>query len=208
MRSTWTLALRSALITGCVVVCGLASAQAMPSHGFMAFVPPSTQTTHLIGIQQGSALSQTVSHVRSEVVELGDGKGTLFYLKNKYKTNWQDLQLTFLTEINPNFGLIFGFGTGERGPNYKIEPSLQLGFIHLTQIDKKSNLQTRFSYRFAGKLKEKPCITSRPALNLFNTEENCRLTTSLMPIEETLNFLWNEAPRDRLVIALRYVRHF
>jgi len=124
MRSIWSLALQSAFTTGCVFVCGFVSAQALPSHGFMAFVPPSTQTTYLIGIQQGSALSREVGGFRGQGYYSSNGKYIDF---NKwYQTEWTDLQLTWLTEMHPQWGLIWGVSTGEKGSKYRISPSLQL----------------------------------------------------------------------------------
>jgi len=185
---------------------GLACAQSLPAHGFMAYAPPPSQKTHLIAIQQGSALSRTVASIRNEVYELDDGSP--LYMKDKYKTSWQDLQLTFLTELNPQLGLIWGFGTGERGPKYKIEPSFVLGSTYLKKLDSSSFFNIRLTYRMGGRLKEKPCLTSRPRLGLINTPENCRLTNSILPPEETLKYLLNESPRDRMVFAVRYVKQF
>jgi hypothetical protein len=205
MKPRWKSYLRAAFWAGGFVVAGLVNAQALPTHGFMAFVPPSTQTTHLIGIQQGSALSREVSGFRGQSFELSNGEQVRF--NRWYKTQWQDLQLTWLTEIHPQWGLIWGVSTGERGPKYRIDPSLQLGFLYQQPISKQSAWSIRATTRFSGRLKEKTCLADYGDIGGVQTV-NCRLAASELPPEETLKYLLNEAPHDRLVIALRYVRHF
>jgi hypothetical protein len=182
-----------------------ASAQGLTAHSFMAFVPPSSQTTHLIGIHQGSALSREVSGFRGQSFELSNGE--LVRFNRWYKTHWQDLQMTWMTEINPRWGLIWGLSTGERGPKYQIDPSLQLGFLFQQPLSKQSAWSVRATTRIGGRLKEKTCLADYGEIGGVQTV-NCRLAATELPPEETLKYLLNEAPRDRMVIALRYVRQF
>ncbi len=205
MKFGWVSYLRSVFCAAGLALAGLVNAHALPAQGFMGFVPPSTQKTHLIGIQQGSALSREVSGFRGQSFELSNGE--LVRFDRWYKTHWQDLQLTWLTEIHPQWGLIWGVSTGERGPKYRIDPSLQLGFLYQQPMSKQSAWSLRATTRLSGRLKEKTCLADYGDIGGVQTV-NCRLAATELPPEETLKYLLNEAPRDRLVIALRYVRQF
>lgn len=182
-----------------------ASAQGLAAHGFMAYVPPASQKTHLIGVQQGSALSREISGLRGQGFELSNGDWVGF--DRWYSTHWQDLQMTWMTEINPRWGLIWGLSTGERGPKYQIDPSLQLGFLFQQPLSKHSAWSVRATTRLGGRLKEKTCLADYGDIGGVQTV-NCRLAATELPPEETLKYLLNEAPRDRMEIALRYVRQF
>ncbi len=184
---------------------GLVNAHGLPDQGFKEFVSPSTQKTHLIGVQQGSALSREVSGYRSQQFNLSNGE--LVRFSHWYKTNWQELQLTWLTQINSQLGLIWGGGTGERGPKYRIDSSLQLGFLFEQPLSNQSAWSLRATTRLGGRLKEKTCSADFGNIGGIQTV-NCRLAATHLPPEETLKYLLNEAPRDRLLISLRYVRNF
>jgi len=205
--------LRSVFCAGGIALTGLVNAHALPAYGFMAFVPPSTQKTHLIGIQQGSALSREVSGFRGQGYYTSENEYKDF--NRWYETSWTDLHLTWLTEIHPRWGLIWGIGSGERGPKYQIDPSFQLGFLYQQPLSKQSAWSMKLSSRLGGRLKEKTCTATygkdseSDVLSEYkNVVTNCRLAANHLSPEEALSHLWNEAPRDRLVIALRYVRHF
>lgn len=189
----------------CQSMVGPVNAHGLPDHGLKEFVSPSTQTTHLIGVQQSSALSREVSGFRSQQFNLSNGE--LVRFSHWYKTNWQELQLTWLTQINPQLGLIWGGGTGERGPKYRIAPSLQLGFLFEQPLSNQSAWSLRATTRLGGRLREKTCLADFGNIGGMQTV-NCRLAATHLPPEETLQYLLNEAPRDRLLIGLRYVRNF
>jgi len=171
----------------------------------MAYTPNTTQKTHLIGVQYGSALSREVSGFRGQSYELSGGE--LIRFDRWYRTHWQDLQLNWLTEVNPQLGFIWGFGTGERGPKYRIQPSMQLGFLFQQPLSKQSAWSARFTTRLGGALKEKTCLADYGDIGGVQTV-NCRLAATELPPEETLKYLLNESPRDRMVFAVRYVKQF
>ncbi len=184
---------------------GVTFAQNFPSHGFMAYVPTSNPKTHLIGIQYGSALSREVGGFRGQSYDLANGNTVRF--DRWYATQWQDMQLTWLTEVNPQLGLIWGIGTGEQGPKYRIDPSVQLGFLFQQPLSKLSAWSVRATARLGGRLKEKTCVADYGDIGGVQSV-NCRLAATELPPDETMKYLMNEGPRDRLVFALRYVQQF
>lgn len=192
-------------VAGVLLMQGLAHAQNLPMYGFMAYVPSSTQSTHLIGIQYGSALSRQVGGVRGQSYELSGGE--LVRFDRWYGTRWQDMQLTWLTELNPRLGVIWGFGTGERGPKYRIAPSMQLGFLYQQPLSKLSAWSVRATTRLGGRLREKTCIADYGDIGGVQAV-NCRLAASELQPKETLKYLLDESPRDRWVLAVRYVKRF
>ena len=44
-----------------------------------------------------------------------------------YGRTWTDTHLAWMTQASPQWGLIWGFGTGERADKYTIAPSVKLG---------------------------------------------------------------------------------
>jgi hypothetical protein len=159
----------------------------------------------LIGIQYGSALSHTVGNFRGQSYELSGGE--LVRFDRWYRTHWQDMQLTWLTEFNTQLGLIWGLSTGERGAKYQIDPSMQLGFLFQQPLSKQSVWSLRATTRLGGRLKEKTCLADYGDIGGVQSV-NCRLAASNLPPVETLKYLLNEAPRDRLMLAVRYVKQF
>lgn len=175
-----------------------------------AFIPPTSASfsqTHWVGIQFGSALSAQMRNMSREGYELSNGQPVLF--DRWYRTQWQDLQLTFMTELHPQWGLIWGFGTGERGPKYRIDPSLQLGFLFQQPLSQHSSWSVRATTRLGGRLREKTCSASY-GIQGYQVPQtvNCRLAASELSPQETLKFLINEAPRDRFILNVRYVHYF
>jgi len=63
--------------------------------------------THLIDFKQGSELSGKVSDSSAGGFETAQGNFVSF--KQWYQTNWTDTKTVWMTEINPNLGVIWGF---------------------------------------------------------------------------------------------------
>ena len=168
---------------------------------------PSDHKTHWIDIQFGTALSAQMRNLSREGYELSTGQPIQF--DRWYRSQWQDLQLTFMTELDPQWGLLWGFGTGERGPKYRIDPSLQLGFLFQQPLSKHSAWSVRVTTRLGGRLREKTCLATYGIQGYEAPQAvNCRLAASELTPQETLKFLINEAPRDRFTLNVRYVHHF
>lgn len=174
------------------------------AHTFQNLVPVQRGNTHLIGLQYGSSLSRQVSQLRSQGYELSSGGAVDF--DSWYSTSWQDLQLTWMTQISPRLGLIWGLGTGERGEKYIIDPSLQLGFVFQQPTGKQSTFTFRVSTRVGGRLREKTCMATYTLLGYDKPQPvNCRLAATELAPEDTLQFLFNDSPSDRMQLNVRYM---
>jgi len=133
--------------------------------------------------------------------------GTQYRLQKFYSSNWRDLSALWVTEITKNFGVYWGFKTGERGRKYQIEPALNLGFIYMHQVSQNSAISVSVTGVLGGWLKEKPCIADYGAIGGIQ-EVNCRLASSVMPPAQTLNYLLDLPPQDRLKLSFRYMLHY
>lgn len=151
--------------------------------------PSATPATKLVGLVQGGDLSDLVKKVRNQSYELQDGR--VISMDKWYQTDWVDLKLTLLTEVNQNLGILWGFGTGEMAPKYKIEPSIQLGFLYTRTIMRGTTLSFRLSQRFGGGLIENTCLASYGVVSEELEPVNCRLAASELPPSETLQYLLN-----------------
>lgn len=191
-------------------LCFPASAQAQSLSArspFLALEGSRQTATHWIGLEHHTPLSRQVSQFRNQGYELSGGQAINF--NTWYSTDWQDMRLSWLTQVHPSWGFIWGFGTGERGQKYRIDPSLQLGLLMNQAIDPHSAWSLKVSTRVGGRLKEKPCeafYNADPASGMQTV--NCRLAASELPPEETLQYLLNTPPDDRLSLTVRYVRQF
>jgi hypothetical protein len=163
-----------------------------------------TFPTHLIDIAQGSALSDTAKSLGTGGYELSDG--TWVSLAKWYHTDWPDTYVEMLTQLGDDFGILWGFSTGEAGEKYTIDPSLRLGFI--AQAHPSSNAVLSLSVRSIlwGDLTEQTCEGDYGEIGGVQTV-NCRLAASLLPPEETLQYLADAEP-SRLHISLSYSASF
>lgn len=143
--------------------------------------------TKLSDVSQGGDLSELAKSFRSQSFELQDG--TIVRMDDYYKTSWTNLKITFLTELNTNFNLLWGIGTGEYGSKYRIDPSILLGFIYNRDLKRGSVFSFRFSQRFGERFIEKPCAASYGTISEQFQPVNCRLAASDLPPDETLRYL-------------------
>lgn len=153
-----------------------------------------------------------VGDLSSEVDALSRGAGLLsdgteFSFDRWYDSNWADLRFTFLTPISGNFGVYWGFGTGERGEKYAIDPSVKLGFVSISPISENSYLSLSVSAVLGGYLREKTCTADYGAIGGVQLV-NCRMADSTLPPSETLKYLLDEPPKDQVVVTLRYQLKF
>ncbi|MEY4711073.1 MAG: hypothetical protein RIS88_523 [Pseudomonadota bacterium] len=151
-------------------------------------------STHLIEIKHGTHLSETVRMLRQGSFELANGTPVRF--DAWYRTSWVDTRVTWMTQVNDQFGLIFGASTGERGRKYTINPSLKLGMLWQEPMSRTATLSLRASTVLGGRLKEKSCIADYGEIGGVQ-EVNCRLVASTLQPAETLRLLLDEKPRDR-----------
>lgn len=169
-----------------------------PAQGFL-------ERTNLLDIRAGSRLSEMAEEARFSGFELSDG--TPFDLEDWYEPRWPDIGVTFLTQIDPSLGVVWGFSTGERGGKYEIEPGLKLGVLKLIDLAEGQVLSISATTVLGGRLRERTCLADYGEIGGTQTV-NCRLAASILPPAETLDLLFDEAPPDRLEISIRYAWTF
>lgn len=158
----------------------------------------------LIGIG-GSGQSSIAASFRIKTGGLSDG--SRYDFSRYYSTDFRDLRVTMLSPLTQNFGIIWGFGTGERGDKYKIDPSLKLGFLATVPAGENALLSLSVTSVIGGYFREEPCTADYGAIGGIQTV-NCRLADSIMPPEETLDYLVNQRPSDQVNMSLRYLQRF
>lgn len=163
------------------------------------------EQTHLLDLRAGTPLSKSVNAYQSRGYELSDG--TFLVFGDWYRANWPDVHVQFLTTLRPNFAVIWGFGTGEKGGQYEIQPSLHLGVLVEKDLSRSETLSLSVHGTFGGNLSERPCIADYGAVGGTQVV-NCRLAATTMRPVDTLNYLFDESPTDRLRIRLRYEFRF
>lgn len=164
-----------------------------------------TSGTRLIGVQQGTEQSAKVRDLSLHSYELADGEAA--GVSGWYRPSWTDTALTFLTPLRTDVGLIWGFSTGERGPKYRIQPSLQVGLLVLGQLGPRTQWSFRATTLLGGRIKERTCVADYGEIGGVQ-EVNCRMAASEMQPSETLQYLINERPENRTRITLRLSHDF
>ncbi len=161
---------------------------------FLGASPAAAQewTTSLIDIHQGSPLSDRARGLGNGGYELQSGSWVSF--SQWYHTNWVDMHVDLITQITENTGILWGFGTGERGDKYSVEPSLKLGFLTQIHPNPNSTLSLSVTSTIGGSLNEKPCVADYGDLGTYSV--NCRLAAGEMAPEETLKYLVNAKPES------------
>ncbi len=183
-------------LRGMIAACLLAVLLLVPPARAQDFYP----ANYFVDIHQGSELSDQAAELADGGYELSDGTWVSF--AEWYHTDWQDIRFEMMTQFTPDFGLLWGGSTGERGEKYTIDPSISLGFVAQVRTGPSSALSMTFRTIFAGELTEKTCEADYGDIGGIQTV-NCRLAASILAPEETLEYLVNADP-NRLHIALTY----
>lgn len=165
----------------------------------------SLEDTHLIGLSIGSDLSSIPNAARPQGYELSDGTGVSF--DAWYRDRIPNLQVDFITEITPDFGVLWGIGTGEYGEKYQIDPSLRLGLLYNRPVGRNGVLSLRVTTRLGGRLRERSCTADYGDIGGVQ-RVNCRLAATPLEPSETLQYLWNEKPGDRLQASVNLLFRF
>lgn len=163
------------------------------------------QSTYLVELMQGSELSDRASNLQGGGYETSEGRPVSF--QRWYRTRWTDARITWMTQVTPNLGLIWGFSTGERAEKYEIQPSVKLGFVYQAQVDRQSSFSLRATTIVGGRLREKPCSADYGEIGGVQAV-NCRLAATELEPSQTLGYLLDYAPRDRNLLLLQYRRTF
>ena len=137
----------------------------------------------------------------------GLSDGSRYSFNRYYDSDGLDVRFTFLTPMSPNFGVIWGFGTGESGPNFQIEPSLKFGFLATEPIGDNALLSFSLTTVLDGYFRESACVADYGAIGGIQPV-NCRMADSVMPPSETLDYLLNAPPSDQFRLSLRYRLEF
>lgn len=163
------------------------------------------EKTTLLDISFGSGRSQIAKSLSVGGYELADG--TQIDFKNWYRSDFPELNLKFLTEINSSVGVIWGFSSGERGEKYRIDPGLWLGFIYRNQLTENSSLTLSGITLLGGDFEERECRADFGAIGGIQSV-NCRLAASALPPEKTLDFLVEESGFNETALSIRYQMDF
>lgn len=170
-----------------------------------AFSLPSTRSTSLIEVRQGTDLSSRVRGLKGQGFESSGGDRVDF--DAWYSTNWTDLRLAWMTQLTRDTGLIWGAGTGERGAKYRISPSFKLGLIHQARLGRRTTFTVRATTTLGGRLRERPCTADYGDIGGVQAV-NCRLAASDMEPAETLRYLFNDTARDQRQVSVLFSHTF
>jgi hypothetical protein len=163
------------------------------------------ENTNLINIIADSELAEKVREISYDSYTLSDGTPVSF--RKWYTSKLNDISLTWMTEINNNFGVYWGFSTGERGEKYRIQPGFKIGFLVQTELSRSGTISFSATTVLAGMLTEKPCVADYGAIGGIQVV-NCRLAASPLPPAETLQYLFNDPPKDHTEMTFRYQLKF
>lgn len=144
------------------------------------------EETTLIDVAVGSFRSDTARALGRGGYELADGRYRDF--SDWYEPDLREINLLFVTPLADDLGLLWGFGTGERGEKYRIAPALRLGVALRRPVGRKGSLVATVVGVAGGDLDERPCTADYGAIGGVQ-QVNCRLAAGLLPPAETLRFL-------------------
>ncbi len=153
----------------------------------------------------GSFRSEIAAGLAIGGYELADGTPIRF--EEWYRPNFPDMNIRFLTEINPSLGLVWGLSIGESGEKYRIDPGLWLGIVYRAEISRNSSLTFSVATMIGGNFREHACIGDYGEIGGIQAV-NCRLAASILPPAETLQFLVNVPGSRETRISIRYELRF
>lgn len=156
-------------------------------------------STHLIEATQNTSLSLRARTLSRGGFETAGGDWVA--LGDWYSADWKDTRLSWMTQLTPHLGLIWGLSTGERAKKYVIDPGLRIGFLFQSELGKNNLISVSFSSTVGGRLKEKTCTADYGEMAGVQ-QVNCRLAASALAPAETLKYMINEKPTN--VAQLRY----
>ena len=142
--------------------------------------------TFLVDLRMGSVWDGDLSAAARGGYELTDG--TPVSMRPWYSTTWRTMEVLFLTELGARTGILWGVSTGEQGEKYRIAPGLMLGLLHRVPVGRQSSITLRAETMLGGDLREGLCVADYGEIGGVQPV-NCRLAASLLPPEETLDYL-------------------
>jgi len=162
--------------------------------------------TYLIGIQQGSPLSSK-AHSLSSFTGYESATGSQIKFDKWYTSKWTDVKVDYVTQVSKEFGILWGFSTGEKAPKYTIDPSFKLGAVYIHSFNKQATISMNGFYTFGGRLREKSCIADYGEIGGVQ-EVNCRLAATELQPSETLKYNLNERPVNYKTISVQFKYSF
>ena len=162
-------------------------------------------STHLVELRQGGELSSRMASLRLGGYETAQGQQVDF--ARWYTTRWADTHVGWLTQMDPHWGLLWGFGTGEQAPKYRISPSVKLGLLFTTRPTRDSQFSFRWTATLGGHLKERACTADYGPIGGVQ-QVNCRLAASTLAPADTLQYLVRESSRERRTLSIEYRLQF
>lgn len=162
-------------------------------------------STHLVELRQGGEFSRRMASMRLGGYETAQGQQVDF--ARWYTTRWADTHVGWMTQIDPHWGLLWGFGTGEQAPKYRISPSVKLGLLFTTRPTRDSHFSFRWTATLGGHLKERACTADYGAIGGVQ-QVNCRLAASTLAPADTLQYLVRESSRERRTLSVEYRLQF
>jgi hypothetical protein len=157
--------------------------------------------TYLIEAAQATPLSSKASTLRRGGFETAHGEWVAF--DGWYSSKLKDTRWSWMTQLSPQWGLIWGISTGERGSKYTIEPGLRLGFLYQSDIGKHSHISFGLTDTIGGRLKEKTCTADYGDIGGVQMV-NCRLAASVLAPSATLAHVLDEKPQPVGHIRYQY----
>lgn len=147
-------------------------------------------------------------HLSEIAMKLGDGgyelaNGAFVDFRRWYEPKWIDVEFHMLTQLSDDFGILWGFSTGEWGEKYKIDPAFKVGAIAQRRFSPWSSMSFSATYLFRGRFNEKSCVADYGDIGGVQAV-NCRLAASVAEPSETLEYLVKAKPRDKLWFGAKY----
>lgn len=140
----------------------------------------------LLDFRIGGRFSSVAQRLALGGYELAQGEYVSF--DQWYTPRMREISVQFLTAVAPDLGVTWGFGTGERGAKYRIQPSLQIGFIYQKEVFPNGWLSFIFDGVIGGNFSEKTCVADYGAIGGIQTV-NCRYAAEPIAPSETLKFM-------------------
>lgn len=161
--------------------------------------------TFLLDLRTGSSRSDIAKSLARGGYELDDG--TPIDFDDWYKPRFPDLNMKFMTSLSTDFGIIWGFSTGERGEKYRIDPGLWIGLIYRHETSSQSDWNFSIMSMLGGDFSERDCVGDWPEFGGLQ-RVNCRLAATPLPPMDTLKFLIRESGFRETRATLRYQIRF
>jgi hypothetical protein len=162
-------------------------------------------STHWVELVQGTELSKLGASYRAGGFESATGQWVGF--DKWYRPKWVDTRLAWMTQLSPEFGVLWGASTGERAEKYSIAPSLKLGFVYQLKTTSRSSFSIKATSVIGGRMKERTCTADYGDIGGV-AQVHCRLAATEMTPAETLKLLTDTLPPDRNSVQIRYFYQF